>query len=169
MQVNEEGDAGRTISADVKDGIYRILFNHDRVGFNLTSQEEWVLPAIEAASSGGFSLAAKNSIATAYTEQIEELQKEIAQITGIVDVVLDPNFEENYKTLSEKATDSKWHSRFGHVHYGYFNGLKGQLESQGMLTGPPCEERLLRWVILLGFKKDDMLQEGLQEALPSKV
>ncbi|KAJ6451887.1 hypothetical protein DFH09DRAFT_964783 [Mycena vulgaris] len=149
VNVNELGDSGPTISADVKDGVYRILFNHERVGYNMSSQNDWILPAIEAAATGGFSLQAKNSIENDYNDQIGDLQKEIAQITGITDVVLDPNFEENYEALSA-LPDKKWHANFGKVHFAYFNGLKGQLESQG-------------------FKKDDMLQEGLQEVLESKT
>ncbi|KAF8207089.1 hypothetical protein K438DRAFT_1962722 [Mycena galopus ATCC 62051] len=149
VHVNEQGDNGATISADVKEGVYRILFNHERVGYNMSSQNDWVLPAIEAASSGGFSLQAKNSIENDYNAKIGDLQKEIAEITGIADVVLDPNFEENYEALSALA-DKKWQANFGKVHFSYFEGLKGQLESQG-------------------FKKDEMLQEGLQEVLTSKT
>ncbi|KAJ7510462.1 hypothetical protein B0H11DRAFT_1701524 [Mycena galericulata] len=130
VNVDVKGDDAPTISADVKDGVYRILFNHDRVGYNVTSQNDWVLPAIEAASTGGFSLAAKNSIEHEYTDKIDDLQKEIGQITGIEDVVLDPNFEENYQALSA-LPDSKWQSNFGKVPFAYFAGLKYQLESQG--------------------------------------
>ncbi|KAJ6577442.1 hypothetical protein B0H19DRAFT_1062063 [Mycena capillaripes] len=149
INVNEQGDSGPTISADVKEGVYRILFNHDRVGYNMSSQNDWILPAIEAVPSGGFSLQAKNSIESSYNGEIEDLQKEIAQITGIADVVLDPNFEENYQALMA-LPDTKWQGNFGRVHFAYFSGLKGQLERQG-------------------FKKDDMLQEGLQEVLESKT
>lgn len=148
INVNELGDSGPTISADVKDGVYRILFNHDRVGYNMSSQNDWILPAIEAVPTGGFSLQAKSSIES-YNDQIGDLQKEIAGITGIPNVALDPNFEENYKALSA-LPDSKWQANFGRVHISYFEGLKAQLESQG-------------------FKKDDMLQEGLQEVLESKT
>ncbi|KAJ7454740.1 hypothetical protein FB451DRAFT_1184597 [Mycena latifolia] len=129
VNVNELGDSGPTISADVKDGVYQILFNHDRVGYNMSSQNDWMLPAIEAASTGGFSLQAKNSIED-YNAQIGDIQKEIGQITGMADVVLDPNFEANYEALSA-LPDKKWQAQFGRVHISYFNGLKSQLESQG--------------------------------------
>ncbi|KAJ7746359.1 hypothetical protein B0H16DRAFT_1321232, partial [Mycena metata] len=130
INVNELGDDAPTISGNVKDGVYRILFNHDRVGYNSSSQNDHILPAIEAVPSGGFSLQAKNSIETSYKDQIGDLQKEIGQIVGIPDVVLDPNFEENYQALSV-LSDPKWQASFGRVHHSYFNGLKGQLESQG--------------------------------------
>ncbi|KAJ7236280.1 hypothetical protein B0H12DRAFT_1256692 [Mycena haematopus] len=133
IHVDELGDDGKTISADVKDGVYRILFNHDRVGYNMSSQGEFMLPAIEAASTGGFSLQAKNSIEKDYDSQIGDIQKQIAEITGIAqsELVLDPNFEENYEALSA-LPDKKWHANFGKVHLAYFTGLKGQLESQGL-------------------------------------
>lgn len=132
MKVNELGDSGPTISGDVKEGVYRILFNHDRIGYNMSSQNDWILPAIETAASGGsgFSLQAKNSFESSYNGQIGGLTKEIAEITGIAQVVLDPNFEENYQALSALA-DPKWQANFGRVHMAYFEGLKGQLESQG--------------------------------------
>ncbi|KAJ7911482.1 hypothetical protein B0H13DRAFT_1875765 [Mycena leptocephala] len=149
IKVDEQGDSAPTISADVKEGVYRILFNHERVGYNMSSQNDWILPAIEAVPSGGFSLQAKTSIEKDYNDQIGDLQKEIAEITGIKDVVLDPNFEENYQALLA-LPDTKWHANFGKVHFAYFDGLKRQLESQG-------------------FKKDEMLQEGLQEVLESKT
>ncbi|KAF7330261.1 hypothetical protein MVEN_02463800 [Mycena venus] len=164
VKVNELGDSAPTISADVKEGVYRILFNHDRVGYNMSSQNDWILPAIEAVPTGGFSLQAKNSIESMYNEQIGDLQKEIAEITGIANVVLDPNFEENYKALAA-LPDTKWHTNFGRVHFSYFEGLKGQLESQGS-----CEiDRETFRSVQIGFKKDEMLQEGLQEVLESKT
>ncbi|CAK5268647.1 unnamed protein product [Mycena citricolor] len=149
IAVNSLGEGAPTISADVKDGVFRILFQHERFGYNITSQSEIILPAIEGAARDGFSLQAKNSIEKHYTEEIDSLKKEIEAITGISGVILDPNFEENYQTLLT-LPDPKWQPNFGRVHLNYFEGLKGQLESQG-------------------FKKDDMLQEGLQEALPSKT
>jgi hypothetical protein len=130
--VDERGDSAPTISADVKEGVYRILFNHDRVGYNMSSQNDWILPAIEAVPSGGFSLQAKTSIEKDYNDQIGDLQKEIAELTGIKDVVLDPNFEENYQALLA-LPDTKWHANFGKVHFAYFDGLKKQLESQGLI------------------------------------
>jgi hypothetical protein len=132
VKVNELGDSGPTISGDVKEGVYRILFNHDRIGYNMSSQNGWILPVTETAASGGsgFSLQAKNSFESSYNGQIGGLTKEIAEITGIAQVVLDPNFEENYQALSALA-DPKWQANFGRVHMAYFEGLKGQLESQG--------------------------------------
>lgn len=40
MQANELGDKAPTIDADVKDGVIRILFRHDCLGYNCSSLGE---------------------------------------------------------------------------------------------------------------------------------
>ncbi|CAK5268831.1 unnamed protein product [Mycena citricolor] len=149
VNVNEVGDSAPTIAGDVQDGVFRLLFHPARVGYDITSQEEVILPAIEAAATGGFALEVKNSIKKFYSPGIDAVRTEIEELTGISGVILDPNFEENYEALSS-LPKAKWHFNFGKVHFEYFDGLKSQLLKQG-------------------FKKDEMLQEGLQEALPSKT
>ncbi|KAJ6608710.1 hypothetical protein B0H10DRAFT_2226647 [Mycena sp. CBHHK59/15] len=146
FQRSELGDSAPTIFADVKEGVYRILFHHDRVGYNMSSQTDLILPTVEAVSTSGFSLQAKNSIENHYKGEIGDLQKEIGAITGIADVVLDPNFEENYRALSA-LTDTKWQANFGK-----------QLTNDSFLDQHN-----------VGFKKDEMLRESLQEALGSKT
>ncbi|KAG6916038.1 hypothetical protein DXG01_008662 [Tephrocybe rancida] len=141
---------GDTISADIKDGVFRILFNHERLGYNVNYLNDFFLKAIESVPRAGFSILAKTSIEEHFNSEIEELTAEIGELLAMPDVVLDPNFEENYATLSGKS-DQNWHKNFGVVTLAYFkNGLKNQLESQG-------------------FKGDSMLQEGLAELLPSKT
>jgi len=152
LTVNPLGDKGETITSDVKDGVYRILFRHDRLGYNQNWLDDTMLPAIESAPREGFSLSAKNSIENDYEAEIDELREEINKIVG-TEVTLDPNFEENYKALSaakDKVSDNNWQARIGSVVLGYFKGLKYQLESQG-------------------FGGDDMLQEGLQEIVETKT
>ncbi|KAF7356513.1 hypothetical protein MVEN_00984800 [Mycena venus] len=151
--VNPLGEKGETISSDVQEGVFRILFRHDRLGYNQSWLDESILPAVQSVPRDGFSLSAKHSIEHDYEGDIEELQQEINTICGTV-FTLDPNFEENYKVLSgTKETfnnDNYWESRIGAVALSYFKGLKYQLERQG-------------------FKDDDMLQEGLQEGVESKT
>ncbi|CAK5283144.1 unnamed protein product [Mycena citricolor] len=150
LEVNPNGDKGETISADVKDGVYRILFRHDRLGYNQNWQESTILPAVEGVETAGFSLSAKHSIDDKYDEEIDECKEAISKILG-AEFTLDPNFEEVYKALSTGITDSKdWESGFGGIVLRYFQGLQYQLERQG-------------------FKDDDMLQEGLQETIESKT
>lgn len=52
--------------------------------------------------------------------------------------------------MSAGKKDDSWKGSFGTVHLAYFKGLKYQLGYQG-------------------FKDDEMLQEGLAEAIPSKT
>ncbi|KAK7025224.1 hypothetical protein R3P38DRAFT_1064194 [Favolaschia claudopus] len=152
LAVNPNGDKGETINSAVKDGVYQILFRHDRLGYNQNWLDDTMLPAIESAPREGFSLSAKNSIENEYEAEIDELQEEINKLCGDK-FTLDPNFEEIYKTLSaagEKVGDNNWQARIGATVLNYFKGLKYQLEYQG-------------------FKEDEMLQEGLQEIVETKT
>ncbi|KAJ7931671.1 hypothetical protein B0H13DRAFT_1593972 [Mycena leptocephala] len=132
LVVNPLGDKGDTISSDVKEGVYRILFRHDRLGYNQNWQDDTMLPAIESAPREGFSLSAKNSIENDYESEIDEVRDAINKLVG-AEFTLDPNFEEIYKVLSasDKVGDSDWQARIGRVVLSYFNGLKYQLECQG--------------------------------------
>lgn len=146
------GDKAPTISSEIKDGVYRILFKHDSFGYNAYDVYDSLVPAIEAVSREGFSLRAKHSIEHDYKSEIEDVQQEIGEILAIPDVILDPNFEENYKALvAAKKDDNDFQGSFGAATFAYFkDGLKYQLQYQG-------------------FAKDDMLQEGFAEVVTSKT
>ncbi|KAG6828264.1 hypothetical protein H0H92_008607 [Tricholoma furcatifolium] len=150
LHVNELGDKGETISADIKDGTFRILFNHERLGYNTNNLNDFLLRAVESVPRAGFSIQAKTSVEEHFNSEIGELTTEIGEIIAMPDVILDPNFENNYAALSVKP-DQTWHKNFGLVALNYFQkGLKNQLINQG-------------------FKGDSMLQEGLGELLTSKT
>ncbi|KAJ7334268.1 hypothetical protein DFH08DRAFT_303266 [Mycena albidolilacea] len=152
LTVNPLGDKGETISSAVKDGVYCIMFRHDRLGYNQNWLDDTMLPAIESAPREGFSLSAKSSIENEYEAEVDETRDEINKLCG-TEFTLDPNFEEIYKVLTEagdKVNDKTWQARIGQTVLSYFKGLKYQLERQG-------------------FKDDDMLQEGLQEIVESKT
>ncbi|KAF7309894.1 hypothetical protein MIND_00361700 [Mycena indigotica] len=148
LTVNILGDKAETLSADVKDGVYRILFRHDRLGYNQSWQESTILPAIEGVDREGFSLSAKHSIEDDFEGSIDEVRDEINKMLG-AEFTLDPNFEEVYAAL-KASSQQDWQANIGRTILNYFNGLKYQLESQG-------------------FKDDDMLQEGLQEMVETKT
>ncbi|KAH9478624.1 hypothetical protein JR316_0009081 [Psilocybe cubensis] len=150
VTVNELGDAAPTIDADVKDGVFRILFKDSRLGYNQSWLNDSIGPAIDKAPHEGFGLFAQYSIKTSYEEEVEEVQEDIGKILNMSDVVLDPNFEDNYAILLAKKEDTEWQKNFGEVTLLYFKNLKDQLTSQG-------------------FDQDDMLQEGLAETLTSKT
>jgi len=150
VNVNVEGDKAETISADIKDGVFRILFHHQKLGYNQSYLRDYLLKAVENVPREGFSIVAKNGIEEHYTSEIDDLTKEIGEILAMPDVVLDPNFEENYAALSVK-TDKDWHANFGKATFAYFSdGVKYQLGRQG-------------------FGGDDMLQEGIAELLTTKT
>jgi hypothetical protein len=77
------------------------------------------LKAIESAPREGFALVTKASIENDYNSEIEEVIAEIAEILAMPDVVLDPNFEENYAMLMTKE-DKSWQNQFGKVIFQYF-------------------------------------------------
>ncbi|KAJ6558308.1 hypothetical protein B0H19DRAFT_946078 [Mycena capillaripes] len=133
LGVNLKGDNGETINSEVKDGVYRILFRHDRLGCNQNWLDDTMLPAIESVPREGFSLSAKHSIENDYESEIDELREEMNKIVG-TEITLDPNFEENYKNLCEAKSndkDNSWQGSIGSTVLSYFKGLKSQLESQG--------------------------------------
>lgn len=107
------------ISAEVKDGIFRILFAEKRFGVYQSYLSDHFLKAIEAAPREGFSLVAKHSIENDYDAEIEELTEKIGSILNMPDVVLDPNWEENYAKLKKKD-DQSWQSTFGQAAFAYF-------------------------------------------------
>lgn len=148
--VNTLGDKAPYITSEIKEGVYWILFKPDSLGTNTSSLCDSLLAAINIAPGFVFSLEAKHSIDETWEEEYEDLTKEIAGLTGIPDVKLEPNFEENFKALNVQ-TDSRWYTSFGAATLAYFkDGLKYQLGRAG-------------------FKGDDMLQEGLQEVLMEKA
>lgn len=104
----------------MKAGVFRILFHHEKLGYNQSYLTESLLKAIEDVPRDGFSIVAKTSIENDYNAEIEELTAEIGKILAIPDVVLDPNFEENYAALKVKD-DSSWHDSFGKVAFQYFS------------------------------------------------
>jgi len=150
LGVNELGDDAPAIDAEVKGGVFRILFSHTKFGLWQSYLSESFLKAIEAAPREGFSLVAKHSIEEEYEPEIEDLTKEIGEILAMPDVILDPNWDENYTVLNTNA-DKSWQATFGQAVLAYFQeGLKAELEKKG-------------------FKDDDMLQEGFAEVVPSKT
>ncbi|KIM46757.1 hypothetical protein M413DRAFT_23115 [Hebeloma cylindrosporum] len=152
VTVNEAGECADSITADVKDGVFRILFHQDRLGYNQSWLNEPLIKAIDQAPQQGFGLLAKHSIEKEYNDEIDDVRQEIADILALPDVVLDANFEENYaKLLLLKKDDQDWQKNSGGACLQYFrDGFKYQINNQG-------------------FKGDDMLQEGFAEIVTSKT
>ncbi|KAJ7255508.1 hypothetical protein B0H12DRAFT_535537 [Mycena haematopus] len=126
LTVNPLGEKGETISSDIKDGVYRILFRYNELGYNQSWQDDHILPAVESVTREDFSLSAKYSIEDDYEANVEPLQQEINKLCG-AEFILDPNFEENYKVLSaagDKVKDKAWKARIGTTVLSYFKGLQ---------------------------------------------
>jgi len=147
--VNTLGDKAPTITCEVRDGVFWILFNHTSLGYNCDYIGDALLAAIEAAPREGLSLRAKHSVDEDYESKIDDLREELGKMIAIPDLVLDPNWEENFKELKAAVSDEGWQRNFGRTIYDYFDNFKSQLGYQG-------------------FKDDDMLQEGLAEVFESK-
>ena len=107
------------ISAEVKDGVFHILFKQDRFGLNQSWLADPFVKAINKGPHDGFTLLVKHSVETEYNAEVEDTQAEIGKILNLPDVVLDPNFEENYAKLLKKA-DSDWQENFGKATLAYF-------------------------------------------------
>jgi hypothetical protein len=111
-----------TITADVKDGVFRILFRDDRLSCNQSWLNDPFVKAIDQAPHSGFGLLAKHSIEKEYNDEIDDVRQEIAEILALPDVVLDANFVENHEKLLKK-NDQDWQKNFGDVTLQYFRWI----------------------------------------------
>ncbi|KIX00628.1 uncharacterized protein Z518_09693 [Rhinocladiella mackenziei CBS 650.93] len=140
----------------IKDGILRLVFADGRLAVNASDVSRDFQEAIKsaAASSNGasaFNIVARNSVRSDYDPAIGAVQEAIGNLVGIPDIKLNPNFENNANVFAqaEEEIRSDWDKCFGSATLEYFEGLKYQLE-------------------YLGFKGDDLLQEGFQDGISKK-
>jgi len=146
---------------DVASGSLRILFNEKYLGTNIQQATFEIGAAVNkagalaAASAGAIPLSfdARNSIKNEYEAKIGEVQAKVTKLLALPFVTFTPNFEHNYTEVAkfEKEAGSNsvprdWQKRFGAHIFGYFEGFVNTLD-------------------FIGFGKDDMLQEGFQEAI----
>ncbi|KEF59413.1 uncharacterized protein A1O9_04257 [Exophiala aquamarina CBS 119918] len=136
----------------IKDGVLRLVFALGNLAVNVSDVSRDFTDALKKAAASGsgnaFNIVARNAVREDYDTNIEAIQEAIGKLVGVPDIKLNGNFEKNAAALA-KAGDkviSDWDRGFGDGTYGYFEGLKGQLEYKG-------------------FKDDDMLQEGFQEGV----
>ncbi|KAL0568175.1 hypothetical protein V5O48_013812 [Marasmius crinis-equi] len=149
VHVNPLGDKAPTIDCTVNEGVFVVLFHHQKLGYNQSHIREELLKAVENAPREGLSVRAKQSIKDKYDECIDELRDDIAEMLAMPELIIEPSFEENYKALKAAKTEDSWEETFGRGTYAYFEGLKDQLARQG-------------------FKGDEMLQEGVAEMATEK-
>lgn len=136
--------------SDIKDGVLRLIFHAEKLGMFPSDASNDIIAALKAAPApaGSMSLATRNDIKTSYEAVVEEVRAAIAEVVAVPDLKLTPNFEYNYGVLLAMgdAAGSSWGAKLGQDTLAYFRGVKSSLEKQG-------------------FGKDDMLQEGFQEAI----
>jgi len=152
LTVDMKGPDGQVCSADIKDGVFRILFRHDSLGYNQQSTRDYLVSAVDSVPREGLPVEVKNSIRSYYEPEADEIRSKIAEILNLPDVVIDPNFSAVFEAMKAgKPSSRTWQKDVGKVAVAYFkDGLIAQLEQQG-------------------FKGDDMLQEGLAEVLTEKT
>ena len=153
LTVDESGKHSY-IGCDVKDGVFRILFGVGYLGTNISDISYNKIPQAisDAPRTSDFPLLVKGSIRNEYDAGVPEVKAEIGAILNIPvdDFTLDPNFLHNYKAL-KSAKDASWREdSFGTATLEYFKGLQYQLGYQK-------------------FKDDDMMQEGLWDAIEKKT
>jgi hypothetical protein len=99
LDVHPAGEKAPVISAEVRDGVFTILFRCDSLGYNTSSAYDLIVPALEEVPRDTYVLRAQHSIEVGWNDEVEDLQQEIGDILAMPDVILDPNFEEVYAAL----------------------------------------------------------------------
>ena len=138
---------------DVKDGVLRLTFNEHHLGGNASYASQDITGALKNAppppsGTGSINFIARHSVSANYEPKIEKLRSAIGELLGVPSISLNPNFQHNYAQLKKLGdhAPSLWDEKLGGTTFDYFEGVRRALEQQG-------------------FKGDDMLQEGFQEAV----
>ncbi|KAL4245320.1 hypothetical protein ABKN59_008338 [Abortiporus biennis] len=94
------------------------------------------------------SLIARENIKKEFDPKIGSLRQKFIELLQVPDFTLDPNFKGNAQVLNKAGTNATndWETTFGETAYRYFERIYQAMERDG-------------------FGKDDMLQEGFQEAV----
>lgn len=145
---------------EISGGVLRLVFAGKYLGSNLSTVCLELATAVNNAGlssspGGGAALDfdAKTSIKKDYEPAIGNVKAKIQSILGLPMLKLQPNFERNFAAIAAYPATGKqattypreWQKRFGGSTLKYFEELAPSLEGQG-------------------FAKDDMLQEGYQDA-----
>lgn len=136
---------------DVKDGVLRLVFAENQLGTNVSDVSVEVAKALKnapaAPGTSAFNIDARNSVREEYDPHVEEVRSSIAGLVNLPDLNLNPNFEHNATMLAKNPGENpNWDKQLGSGTLAYFKGLEGQIKRAG-------------------FKGDEMLQEGFQEAV----
>jgi hypothetical protein len=138
---------------EIADGILRIVFADTYLGTNTSDVSQDFASALKTAppppgGAGPLNIDARNAIREDYDPEIEKVRAKIAQLVNMPDIKLNGNFEHNATELAklDKDVHYQWDKKIGQTTLAYFEGVAKAIER-------------------LGFKGDDMLQEGFQEGV----
>jgi hypothetical protein len=135
---------------EIKDGLLRLVFQEKNLGVNTSDVSKGFADALKDApppsGASALNLVARNWVREYYDPEIENVREAIAEIVGMENLKLTPNFEQNATELAKLNGPSGWDTQIGRATLEYFQSVQSALERQG-------------------FKGDEMLQEGFQEAV----
>lgn len=150
MDFDEENTVSYCGPKVTPEGKLVILFTAGNLGTNTSYAAESgkLIKALNEGPTGDrpMSYIARASIRNDYEKDLPEVQKKLNKIFG-KDVAIVPNFEDNFNKLkADSNAQDGWEDNFGRTHLSYLQGLVSDLEYQK-------------------FDQDEMLQEGLVEAV----
>ncbi|KAF2152205.1 hypothetical protein K461DRAFT_293892 [Myriangium duriaei CBS 260.36] len=155
ITMDETEDPGISYcGCDIHEGKLRILFAKTYFATNIyqATYPDTLQAALNKAgnSSASLNFNVRSGIKSDWDPKIEDLKKRLQKIIGVDELTITPNFEANFSALDGKpGLDRDWDKALGSRTLTYFEGLADNL-------------------VQAGFDKDDMLQEGLQEAFEKK-
>ena len=145
--------------SELSGGCLRIMFKKDQLGVNLdrgTSDLDKAVNTAGAAAPGASTLDfdAKHGIKSKYDPGVGEVHEKLQRTLALPVLTLTPNFEHNFSIIDkfEKSNEMstiwprEWRKNLGANTLAYFNAVYKAVDQ-------------------LGFGKDDMLQEGLKDAM----
>lgn len=97
------------------------MFHHEKLGrYADTLTKENIVSAIDSIPREGVPLEAKISIRQKWGAEHDELRRDIADMVGIPDLKLEPNFEENFaRVLPVKKNDINFIHNYGFASTNY--------------------------------------------------
>jgi hypothetical protein len=135
----------------VKDSALNLVFADNNLGTNVSDVSVEIAKALKdapaAPGASAFNIDARNSVRDKYDPNVEEVRSSIAGLVNMPNLKLNSNFEHNASMLAKSADQNpSWDTQIGSATLSYFSGVENHLKRQG-------------------FKGDEMLQEGFQEAV----
>ncbi|KFY21556.1 hypothetical protein V493_07293 [Pseudogymnoascus sp. VKM F-4281 (FW-2241)] len=140
---------------DIEEGKLHLLFNPSCLGTNIDQAGQKLAETISAApqpqGASPLSYTARHCIKTEYTEKIGPYLEQARKALQNDKFAFDPSWEQLAAALkSGKDVRDDWETNIGNFATSYFEGFVSALSSQK-------------------FDEDEMLREGLEDAVPNGV